>query len=105
MEKIQGNLQPGGGRERGFGKRGCNGTNRRSLTGWELKERGIGQRRSHGTNPRSLTSCEVKGEGNWSAQIAWHESEVTYILRGEGRGELVSADRMERSRGHLHARR
>ena len=58
------------------------------------RERGIGQRRSHGTNPRSLTSCEVKEEGNWSVQIAWDESEVTYILRGEGRGELVSTDCM-----------
>jgi len=36
----------------------------------------------------------VKGEGNWSAQIAWDKFEVTYILRGEGRGELVSTDCM-----------
>ena len=56
-------------------------------------------------NPRSLTSCEVKGEGNWSAQIAWEESKVTYILQGEGRGELVSTDRMGRIRGHLHPAR
>jgi len=45
------------------------------------RERRIGQRRSHETNSRSLTYCEVKGEGNWSAEIAWDESEVLHPAR------------------------
>src|SRR5260221_638168 len=65
----------------------------------------IGQRIWHRPKPRLLTSWAVKRSGSWSAQIAWHKSEVTYILRGEGRGELVSADRMARIRGHLHTAR
>jgi len=47
----------------------------------------------------------MKGDGNWSAQINWDESKVTHTLGGEGRGELISTDRMGRIRGHLQAGR
>ena len=48
---------------------------------------------------------KVKEEGNLSLQMACNEFKVTYILEGEGRGEFVSEDGMQRSKGHLQAER
>jgi hypothetical protein len=45
-------------------------------------------------NPTSLTSWKVKGEGNLSAHTACHESDITYILEGEGGGQFVSPHHM-----------
>jgi len=45
-----------------------------------------------------------EGEGgNLSTKMGCNESEVTYSLEGEGTGEFVSADAMQRIRGRLPA--
>ena len=55
---------------------------------------GICQPTLHTMNLTSRTCWKVKGEGNSSVHTTCDESDMTYILEGEGVGQFISPHHM-----------